>query len=105
MTVETLATVPVGALMVMLATGATVWVVAAGCAAIVLLRGVWWLATWAVRRPSPVPVEPVEFVEPEAPPVVRRPCHTTKCGHMTTPHEPHGVGVLICRGCGHITAE
>lgn len=32
------------------------------------------------------------------------PCHTTTCGHMTTPHDRTAVG-LVCRGCGHTLAE
>lgn len=42
-------------------------------------------------------------VEP-TPTAAYLPCHTTVCGHMTTPHD-RTAGGLVCRGCGHTLAE
>ncbi|NUP52305.1 MAG: hypothetical protein HOW97_34030 [Catenulispora sp.] len=32
------------------------------------------------------------------------PCHTTTCGHMTTPHD-HTPAGLVCRSCTHTVTE
>ncbi|MFF5285226.1 hypothetical protein [Streptomyces sp. NPDC013171] len=32
---------------------------------------------------------------------VWRPCHTTRCAHMTTRHDETPSG-LVCRGCGTV---
>jgi hypothetical protein len=34
-----------------------------------------------------------------AAPAAYEPCHTTTCGHMSTPHD-HTAAGLTCRGCG-----
>jgi hypothetical protein len=39
-------------------------------------------------RSRPAFIEPVAYV----------PCHTTVCGHMSTPHDRTPAG-LTCRGC------
>lgn len=45
---------------------------------------------------------PLLAAEPDAPAYL--PCHTTVCGHMTTPHDRTAAG-LVCRGCGNTTLE
>jgi hypothetical protein len=42
-------------------------------------------------EPAPRPAGPA--------PAAYEPCHTTTCGHMSTPHD-HTAAGLTCRGCG-----
>lgn len=57
------------------------------------------IAIRLLPRPRPQLAAP-----PATDTAVRRPCHTTACGHMTTPHDRTPTGALVCRGCGTVTA-
>jgi hypothetical protein len=50
--------------------------------------------------PDAWPAEPAPPPRPAiAAPAAYEPCHTTTCGHMSTPHD-HTAAGLTCRGCG-----
>lgn len=76
-------------------TALTAAAVALGGTAVAVAAGL-WAGREHRRTPAPLPAAPRPAAD------AWLPCHTTWCGHMTTPHDRTAAG-LTCRGCGTTT--
>ncbi|MGW5352238.1 hypothetical protein ACWERV_17215 [Streptomyces sp. NPDC004031] len=63
-----------------------------------VLFAVLWAGREHRRTPAPLPAAPRPVAD------AYLPCHTARCGHMSTAHDRTEAG-LVCRGCGTTREE